>query len=198
MNDEEIKKHIEKVVDEKLTRLVNQKIRARFRKRDREEKMKGVVKKANLVRCLAHESLMLFDNDKEDKDYRFCFGVGTTTKIVRGESCDKVYIRFGRSYGEEIFVYDNIARRQLLTIVKGHRTLFYGKIKFFQQEKVCKVFFIALGLMDWYTPRALDIKKKVKEGEIDYGVYEEMKADEEKEMLQFIDLFKNDTEKNND
>lgn len=182
-------KPIGEMTQKELISFINTKVRIAIKKeRPKYEEKDMFVLRKNQVRCFEHESLLIFDNDKDgNAKYRFCLGVGTVTKIIKGDKCDLVYINFGRSYAREIIVANNYPRRQLLTLKKGHTVTFYGKFKTYPEQKKRKIVFYANGLQDWYVPIAADFKKLIKETRDTNFFDSEMTIEEETDLSNFID-----------
>lgn len=178
-----------------LISLINSKVRIALKKETSRPKAKTdkdidqeyfVSAKAQ-VRCFAHESLIILGSDIT-MPFRWCWGVGTVTKIIKGNEFDLLYINFGRSYGREIIVKDNISRRQLLTLKRGHKATFYGKFKpYVDKKKRLRVIFYAMGLQDWFVPIAADFKE-LKKASVDL-FDSNLPIEEETDYLHFIDEF---------
>lgn len=142
------------------------------------------------------ESLMLFGLSKlNEKNYRQVYGVGRIYRISKGEKFDVVYMGYGLSRKwRKIIVMDNFARRQIMTLKKGHIASFYGYSKMYAHNykgkdglvKTKQVFMLfALGFLDWYVPRQVEIDR-------DYADNEDVKVmsgREEKYMENFLDQF---------
>lgn len=121
---------------------------------------------------LANEALMLFSDAKyRGKKYRLFYGVGKVYRIARGEKQDYVYINFGIFHTKKprlVVVYDNQARRQIMTLKRGQVCQVYGLCRYIMSEVEFnngqKKFWRRLGLyasaiQGWYVPTMLDIKK---------------------------------------
>ena len=179
-----------------LISLINSKVRIALKKETSRPKAKTekdidqeyfVSAKAQ-VRCFAHESLIILGDDIT-LPFRWCMGVGTCTKIIKGNDFDLCYINFGRSYGREIIVRDNHARRQLLTLKRGHLTTFLGKFNIYTDKKgQLRVIFYAVGLQDWYLPIAADFKQLKKDSNTTDFFDSQLSLEEETDYSQFIDL----------
>lgn len=184
-----------------LISLINSKVRialnkerAKYRLNSGDElSINKFVEAKKTVRCFANESLIIMGNDIS-MPYRWCMGVGTCTKIIKGNDFDLVYINFGRSYGREIIVRDNHARRQLLTLKRGHLTTFIGKFNIYTDKKgQLRVIFYAIGLQDWYLPIAADFKQLKKDSKTTDFFDSQLSLEEETDYSHFIDdLIKQD------
>ena len=185
--------------EKELISLVNSKVRIALKKERAKYKLNSgdelsinkFVEAKKTVRCFAHESLMVMGNDNS-LPFRWCMGVGTCTKIIKGNDFDLAYINFGRNYGREIIVRDNHARRQLLTLKQGHLTSFLGKFNIYKDKKdQLRVIFYAIGFQDWYLPIAGDFKELKKES---VDLFDsQLSLEEEKDYSNFIDeLIKKD------
>jgi len=120
---------------------------------------------------LKDESLMLYSYSMHNKKrYRLFYGIGKVYRVVRGDKQDLIYINFGgfREHKTRLVVaYDNHARRQTLTLKRGQIAQVYGVCRLFQQEttvngvkaKRIRLGLYAMGLLGWYVPTMLDIKK---------------------------------------
>lgn len=177
------------ITEKELISLINTKVRIALRKMKNIAFGQDMVRTRKQVRCFPHETLMIYDNDKFGNDsYRFVRGTGTVYKIIKGDKFDLVYIAFGRT-PHEIIVANNIPRRQLLTLKKGHLCEFYGKFRFMTNKNGNKqIVFYALGLMDWFTPIAADFKKVELEAK-ETNLYENMTDDKAKEFKTAIEEY---------
>lgn len=186
---------ITNLTQKELISLINSKVRIALKKETSRPKAKTekdidqeyfVSAKAQ-VRCFAHESLIILGSDIT-MPYRWCWGIGTVTKIIKGNEFDLLYVNFGRSYGREIIVRDNNSRRQLLTLKRGHRVTFYGKFKaYLNKKKKLKVIFYAMALQDWFVPIAADFKQLKKTSADLFD--SDLPIEEETDYLHFIDEF---------
>lgn len=130
------------------------------------------------MQCLKGESLMLYGWDElREKKYRPFFGIGIVRKIVKGEKGDMVYINFGmsiRHFHRKVYVYENHARRQILTLKKGQVCMIYGVCLYQtrkrtingERKKVLDVVLFATGMQGWYVPTMVDIRKMPTNDEI--------------------------------
>ena len=136
---------------------------------------------SNITRCFKQETIFVFGSSVGTTNYRWCLGVGRVCKIKQGENFDLLYLNFGK-FKREIIVQNNHARRQLLTLKCGQLSTFYGKFKYYKNEKgETKCIFYAIGLQAWYVPKALDIKR------MDLETYERIQLEQEKSMINLID-----------
>ncbi len=184
-----------------LISLINSKVQIALRKEkkkkmynaDAELDLAKFVNAKRQVHCFQHESLIVLGNDIT-LPFRWCMGVGTCTKIIKGNDFDLCYINFGRSYGREIIVRDNHARRQLLTLKRGHLTSFIGKFNIYTDKKDrLRVIFYAIGFQDWYLPIAADFKQLKKDSKTTDFFDSQLSLEEETDYSQFIDnLIKQD------
>lgn len=141
------------------------------------------------------ESLMFFGVSKfNQKNYRMCYGIGSVVKISKGDKFDVVYMKFGlEKQFRRIIVIHNQARRQLMTLKRGHITSFYGYgyVYVYSKEvdgkKVTRPTWalFAYGFQDWYTPRTIEIKKEWSDNEDVEPISEEL----EKDCVQYLDQF---------
>lgn len=128
-------------------------------------KLNGIIEHTN------EESLMFFSYSKHnDKHYRLFYGIGIVYRVVKGEKIDMVYINFGifKSIKTRVVVtYDNHARRQLMTLKRGQVCQVYGLCRYYQTEceingekkKGLRLGLYAKGILGWYVPTMMDIKK---------------------------------------
>ena len=119
-----------------------------------------------------NETLMLFSYSwRNRKRYRLFYGVGTVYRVVKGEKQDLIYINFGvfpENQTKLVVAYDNIARRQVLTLKKGQPCQVYGLCRYYTTEfetedgrklKRVRLGLYAKGINGWYVPTMMDIKK---------------------------------------
>lgn len=179
-----------------LISLINSKVQIALRKEKKKKmynenaelELDKFTKAKRRVSCFQHESLIILGDDIT-LPFRWCMGVGTCTKIVKGNDFDLCYINFGRSYGREIIVRDNHARRQLLTLKRGHLTTFLGKFNIYTDKKgQLRVIFYAVGFQDWYLPIAADFKQLKKDSNTTDFFDSQLSLEEETDYSQFIDL----------
>ena len=143
----------------------------------------------SFVKRLKGESLFIF-GEEEDKTHQvLCLGVGRVTYVQKGKEMDLVKINFGRHYARKIIVKHNHARRQIFSLVKGQLAWFYGSMKVYTTEDGIKTWLFAKGFQPWYVPKVMDIKH------YDTDTFEELKQEEEKDMLHYLDLL---TKENDD
>ena len=106
----------------------------------------------------------------QHKEYRSFYGIGLVYRVVKGEKFDLVYVRFGTFPNIKtrlVVVYDNHARRQILTLKRGQYCQVYGVCRYFTSEKevngeklkCIKLGLYAKGISGWYVPTMMDIKK---------------------------------------
>lgn len=118
------------------------------------------------------ESLMLFSYSwKNRKRYRLFYGIGTVYRVVKGEKQDLIYINFGLFPDHQtklVVAYDNIARRQALTLKRGQPCQVYGLCRYYKTEfetedgrklKRVRLGLYAKGINGWYVPTMMDIKR---------------------------------------
>lgn len=189
-------KPLKDFTEKELVSLVNSKVRIALKKERAKYRLNSgdelsinkFVEAKRTVRCFANESLIVMGNDSS-MPFRWCMGVGTCTKIIKGNDFDLCYINFGRSYGREIIVRDNHARRQLLTLKRGHLTSFIGKFNIYTDKKgQLRVIFYAIGFQDWYMPIAADFKELKKDSKTTDFFDSQLSLEEETDYSQFIDL----------
>ena len=121
---------------------------------------------------LQDESLMLFSYSMHNKKrYRLFYGIGKVYRVVKGEKQDLIYINFGgfKEHKTRLVVaYDNHARRQTLTLKRGQICQVYGVCRYFKTEITLKngkkstglrLGLYAMGLLGWYVPTVMDIRK---------------------------------------
>ena len=119
------------------------------------------------------ESLMLLGYVRhKGTTYRLFYGIGVVYRVVKREIDDLVYINFGvfKEHPRRlVVVHDNHARRQLLTLKRGQICHVYGLCRYFmgKGKKVdgkptqeLKMLLIATGILGWYVPTMVDIKKQ--------------------------------------
>ena len=120
---------------------------------------------------LKDESLMLFSYSQHNKKrYRLFYGIGVVYRVVKGEKQDLIYINFGifREHPTRLVVaYENHARRQLLTLKRGQVCQVYGICRYYKADveingfktKGIRLGLYARGILGWYVPKMMDIKK---------------------------------------
>lgn len=123
------------------------------------------------VNFLKGESLALFGSKKYKKrKFRPFWGIGIVYRIVRGDKGDLVYINFGVSKDHKpklIVCYENIARRQTLTLKRGMVCEVYGMCRYYftefelngKKQVGARMGLFARGINGWYTPSVLDVRK---------------------------------------
>lgn len=120
---------------------------------------------------LKDESFMIFGASyHKHKKYYLFYGIGIVYRVVKGDKQDLVYINFGifkERRTRLVVVYENHARRQLLTLKRGQVCQVYGICRFFTQ-KICvngtmangvRLGLYAQAIQGWYVPTMMDIKK---------------------------------------
>ena len=144
---------------------------------------------------LKDELLMLFGYSwNNGKRYRLFYGVGIVYRIVKGDKYDFVLMNFGLFKGKKlrkIVIFENHARRQLLTLKKGQMAQVvgicrYGVIDIELKGKPAlgqKLFLYGKALQGWYVPTMLDIRRLP----INEDLVEPTEK-EEKEMEQYEDI----------
>ena len=119
------------------------------------------------------ESLLFFNTQKlHDKKYRQFYGIGKVFRVVKGEKQDLIYVRFSVLPTAKIrlvVAYDNHARRQVLTLKRGQVCQIYGVSREFttdfispetqEKKKVVRLGLYASGILGWYVPTMIDIKR---------------------------------------
>lgn len=120
---------------------------------------------------IPNESVVLFTYSQHcDKRYRLFYGVGIVYRVVKGEKCDLVYINFGLLKQRKprlVVVFDNHARRQIMTLKRGQVAQVYCLARFYElkksdnpsERKAIKFGLYAKGLQGWYVPKSFDIKQ---------------------------------------
>ena len=134
----------------------------------------AIFKPSIYMECLPNESLMLYGWQKfRGKAYRQFYGVGKVFRVVKGEKQDLVYIRFSVlpvMKPRLVVVYDNIPRRQTLTLKRGQSCQVWGICRNFTTEytdlktheehkKRVRMGLYATALNGWYVPTMIDIKR---------------------------------------
>ena len=98
------------------------------------------------------------------------YGIGTVYRVVKGEKNDLVYINFGIFRDRKtrlVVVYDNHARRQIMTLKRGQICQVYGICRYFATDVEIngikatgvKLGLYASGINGWYVPTMFDIRK---------------------------------------
>ena len=117
------------------------------------------------------ESIMLFSYSKmKGKGYRLFYGIGVVARVVKGDKQDLIYINFGffREMKKRLVVaYDNIARRQTLTLKRGQVCQVYGIARFYKVDvnlngtpaNGLRLGLYAKAINGWYVPTMMDIRK---------------------------------------
>lgn len=119
------------------------------------------------------ESIMLFSHQMyHHKKYRPFYGIGKVIRIVKGEKADLLYVRFGifeTVHSRLVVVYENTARRQILTLKRGHCVQVYGMCRYFtteftdvttkERKKRIRLGLYASSLIGWYVPTMMDVRK---------------------------------------
>lgn len=121
---------------------------------------------------VAGESILLFGKAKKGrKVYRLFYGLGVVYRVVKGERNDLIYINFGLFSNLNtrlVVAYDNIARRQVLTLKRGHVCQVWGVCSYYNTEfqtkdgekrKRLRLGLFAKGIIDWYVPTMMDTRK---------------------------------------
>lgn len=120
---------------------------------------------------LQDESLMLFSYSyKKKKRYKLFYGIGIVYRVVKGDKQDLIYINFGffrTSKPRLVVAYDNHSRRQTLTLKRGQVCQVYGIARYFNKKQMIngvmtncvQIALYARGLLGWYVPTVMDIKK---------------------------------------
>ena len=118
-----------------------------------------------------NESLMLFSYSKyKGKNYRLFYGIGIVYRVVRGDKQDLIYVNFGIFKNRKprlVVAYDNHARRQTLTLKRGQICQVYGLCRYYSTDiklngrkgKGIRMGLYAKGILGWYVPTMLDIRK---------------------------------------
>lgn len=127
---------------------------------------------SNEVYCLFGESLILMPEVKNTngRKYRPFYGIGIVYRVVRGESQDLIYIKFGALPTVKtrvVYVYDNHSRRQLLTLKRGQCCQIFGMARYYstkitlngKETKGTHIGLYAKGVNGWYVPTMMDIRK---------------------------------------
>ena len=124
-----------------------------------------------LLTHIPNESVVLFSHTKySDKRYRLFYGIGIVYRVVKGEKCDLIYINFGLLKTRKprlVVVFENHARRQIMTLKRGQVAQVYGLARFYEmkkqvdgkEQKSLKFGLYAKGLQGWYVPKSFDINK---------------------------------------
>jgi len=120
---------------------------------------------------LQDESLMLFSYSYHNKKrYRLFYGIGKVYRVVRGERQDLIYMNFGIFKDKKtrlVVVFDNHARRQIMTLKRGQVCQVYGLCRYFTttinlkgiETKGVRLGLYAYAINGWYVPTVLDIRK---------------------------------------
>lgn len=120
---------------------------------------------------LKGESLILFDySQRQGKSYRIFYGIGIVYRVVKGDKQDLVYINFGIFKEQKtrlVVVYENHARRQLMTLKRGQVCQVYGVCRHYttkinlngKESKGLRLGLYATAIQGWYVPTMLDIRK---------------------------------------
>ena len=119
------------------------------------------------MECMPNESIMFYGTVSEKgRSYRLFYGLGVVYRIVKGEKSDLVYVNFGiidKHKARIVVIYDNHARRQLLTLKRGQICQIYGLCRYSPYEwkgmKRIRLGLYARGIIGWYVPTMYDIKR---------------------------------------
>lgn len=115
------------------------------------------------------ESLQFFEwGNWNGMPYQTFYGIGVVYKIIKMEKKDLVYVRFSSLPNRQmrmIVLYKNHARRQLATLKRGQICQVYGTCVHYESKvkgkkyPVHRLGLFAEGIIGWYVPTMLDIKK---------------------------------------
>lgn len=120
---------------------------------------------------IPYESIVLFSHSRVSrKKCKIFFGIGIVYRVVKGEKCDLVYINFGLFPTQKprlVVVFENHARRQLITLKRGQVCSVYGLARFYERKKEqdgvetkdLKFGLYAKAIQGWYVPTMFDIRK---------------------------------------
>lgn len=120
---------------------------------------------------LKGESLILFDySQRQGKSYRIFYGIGIVYRVVKGDKQDLVYINFGIFKERKtrlVVIYENHARRQLITLKRGQVCQVYGVCRHYTtkinlngvETKGMRLGLYATAIQGWYVPTMFDIRK---------------------------------------
>ena len=121
------------------------------------------------VESFKDESIILMGYASyKGRKQRLFYGVGVVYRVVKGDKVDMVYINFGMFPNHTtrvVFVYENHARRQILTLKKGQVCHVYGMARYYRvkydngTKEAIKLGIYARALQGWYVPTMLDIKR---------------------------------------
>ena len=140
-----------------------------------------------------NESIMFFGSQNaKGKSYRSFYGIGVVYRIVKQEKQDLVYINFGilkHHRPRLVVVNDNHSRRQLLTLKRGQVCQVYGMSKIVDYGEKKKLWLLAKGLLGWYVPTLLDIKKMPPNE--DFSTPSESEIENEKKFGDILNEFMN-------
>lgn len=147
-------------------------------KRDKELLTELNEEEANLglsktLSYVSGESLILYGWQKyHHKPYRHFYGIGKVFRVVKGDKQDLLYMRFSvlPTYKPRlVVVYENMSRRQILTLKRGQWCQVFGICKCFtaeftdlktkEKKKRVRMGLYASGINAWYVPTMIDIKK---------------------------------------
>ena len=156
-----------------------------------------------VMECIDNESLMFFGWETfKSRTYRHFFGIGRCYRVVKGENIDYLWVNFGMNRKHTrrcIRVIDNHSRRQLLTLKRGHVCMVYGVAMFYIDDKkldkgvhdLTHLPMYAKGVQGWYVPTQLEIKKMVKNGNIEQELFEtNTEKENNDEIRDILDMFK--------
>lgn len=147
------------------------------------------------------EMIFLMGHTNEyGKMFRDFMGIGRVRAILKRDTYDLLFIKFGRTMPtRKVVVADNRARRQLLTLKRGDFATVVGFAKAVRRKYTTKdgeyhdyitYFFYAEGIQDWYVPSMVDIKrKKVALGEEEMSDIE-ISEKEDSSILDFLEEIK--------
>ena len=129
--------------------------------------MSSAYKRNYKNKIIPNESIMFYGDVVQDKKaYKLFHGIGKVCRIVKGEKLDLVYIRFSTLAGQFpriVIVINNRARRQIATLKRGQVCQVYGMCKYttfeYEGKQRIRLGLYAEGLLGWYVPTTLDIKK---------------------------------------
>lgn len=120
---------------------------------------------------LLNESIMLFGYSLHNgKKYRLFYGIGIVYRVVKGDTQDLVYVNFGmfpQQKNRLVVVYENHARRQIMTLKRGQVCQVYGLCRTYtteveingEKKKGIRLGFYARAIQGWYVPTMLDIRR---------------------------------------
>ena len=151
------------------------------------------------MECVKGESIMFFGwQERKKKQYRQFYGIGVVHRVVRGNECDLIFINFGvfnDHWTRLVVAHDNHARRQTMTLKRGQVCQVYGICKYYTTEKeikgemkkVVELGLYAKGILGWYVPTMLDIRKMPVNDNLDIPKGDDL--DKEEKMVDILDQF---------